>query len=170
MIGEELIRLAGVSASSEQDSATRGYHGEHEAAPEAMPEVAALFRDAGYHLENLTCLDQRAVEEMGYFSIVYQFGRYDELDRQVVRAKLTDDRPATSIANVFPGADWYEREVFDMHGVGVEGHPDLKRILMPLDYVGHPLRKDFVDQDTLRYQLSGVVLEEEVEEEAAGDE
>ena len=42
---------------------------------------------------------------------------------------------------------------------------------MPLDYVGHPLRKDFVDQDTLRYQLSGVVLdEEEVEEEAAGDE
>jgi NADH:ubiquinone oxidoreductase subunit C len=163
VIGGDLGRLAGVCASSEQDYATRGYHGLHEAAAEAMPEVAALFRAAGYHLENLTCLDQRAVEEMGCFSIIYQFGRYDDLDRQLVCVKLTGDQPAISIASVFPGADWYEREVFDMHGVGVEGHPDLKRILMPLDYIGHPLRKDFVDQDSLRHQLSGVVLEEEAE-------
>ena len=79
--------------------------------------------------------------------------------------RLDGGRAAVSIADVFPGADWYEREVWDMHGVAVEGHPDLKRILMPEEYSGHPLRKDFVDEDPLRHQLSGVVVEEETDEE-----
>jgi NADH-quinone oxidoreductase subunit C len=48
-----------------------------------------------------------------------------------------------SVTTLWEGADWYERELFDMFGVNFEGHPDLKRILMPDDWIGHPMRRDF---------------------------
>ncbi len=48
-----------------------------------------------------------------------------------------------SVTDLWEGADWYERELFDLFGVRIEGHPDMKRILMPDDWVGHPLRKDY---------------------------
>ena len=156
---------AGVTGSSEEDYAARGHHHRHEAAAADMPGVARAFRDAGYHLEHLTCLDERGDEEVGAFTLAYQFNRPGGADRHLVSVRLDGGRAAVSIAAVFPGADWYEREVWDMHGVPVEGHPDLKRILMPEEYSGHPLRKDFVDEDPLRHQLSGVVVEEESDEE-----
>lgn len=53
------------------------------------------------------------------------------------------EEPVASVASLWPGAVWYERELYDLFGVSFEGHPDLKRILMPDDWQGHPLRKDY---------------------------
>lgn len=152
--------LTGVADSLDIDYAERGLHRSHSAAAADMPKVAAAFRLADYHLEHICCLDLRQDEEVGAFRIDYQFNRMNgATDRQVVRVLLADGQAATSIVSVFPIADWYEREVWDMHGVVVDGHPDLKRILMPDQYIGHPLRKDFLDQDPERHHLSGVVVE-----------
>lgn len=64
---------------------------------------------------------------------------------QRVRVKLTtdEDAPVPSITSVFAGAEWYERETYDLYGVLFSGHPDLRRILTDYGFEGHPLRKDF---------------------------
>jgi NADH-quinone oxidoreductase subunit C len=60
-----------------------------------------------------------------------------------VQVWLDDEDPVQSVVGVWPTADWFEREAWDMMGIPVEGHPNLKRILMDDDWVGHPLRKDY---------------------------
>ena len=64
-------------------------------------------------------------------------------ERVRVQAWLDEDEPVESVVSVWPTADWFEREAFDMMGIRIEGHPNLTRILMPDDWVGHPLRKDY---------------------------
>lgn len=78
------------------------------------------------------------------YRVVYQ-ARAVEVDPQQLRLVvwLEDGARLDSITDLFPGVDWYEREVYDMFGIVFEGHPDLKRILMPDGYDGHPLQKTF---------------------------
>ena len=74
----------------------------------------------------------------------YQLLSMDRLERLGVKTRVgTDDPKLPSVVDLFPGADFQEREVFDMFGVVFEGHPDLRRILMPEDYEGYPQRRDF---------------------------
>ena len=66
------------------------------------------------------------------------------VDRIRVKARVHTEAPhIPSVVDLFPGADFPEREVYDMFGVVFDGHPDLRRILMPEDYEGHPQRRDF---------------------------
>lgn len=74
----------------------------------------------------------------------YQLLSMERCDRLAVKTRLGVAEPQLpSVVDLFPGADFQEREVYDMFGVVFEGHPDLRRILMPEDYEGHPLRRDF---------------------------
>lgn len=64
--------------------------------------------------------------------------------RAVLKVKLDRERPVVpSVCGIWPGANWHEREAYDMYGIEYEGHPDLRRILLPEDWPGYPLRKDY---------------------------
>jgi NADH-quinone oxidoreductase subunit C len=78
------------------------------------------------------------------FSMSYHLLSVSDTPRRVrVRVWLDDTEPVASVIGVWPTADWHEREAYDMLGINVTGHPNLKRILMDDDWDGHPLRKDY---------------------------
>ena len=78
------------------------------------------------------------------FEVVYQFLNHTERARIRLRVQVPEDDPQVpSLFERHPGTEAMEREVFDMYGVSFSGHPDLSRILMPEDWIGHPLRKDY---------------------------
>ena len=78
------------------------------------------------------------------FWLAYHLYSSEHRHRLRVSTGVPDHDPTVpSIVGMYPGANWYEREVFDMFGIRFEGHPDLQRILMPDDWEGHPLRKDY---------------------------
>ena len=78
------------------------------------------------------------------FSVSYQLLRVGEQAERVrIQVWLDDGEPVASVLHVWPAADWFEREAWDMMGIPFEGHPNLVRILMTEDWEGHPLRKDY---------------------------
>lgn len=82
-------------------------------------------------------------EEEERFEIVYHLLSPTLNQRIRVKVKTDEETPVASITDVFPGANWYEREAFDFYGVTFAGHPDMRRILTDYGFDGHPLRKDF---------------------------
>jgi NADH-quinone oxidoreductase subunit C len=121
------------------DYAKTGCHLEVTAQPGAMPGVAQAMLAQGCFLESLTAVDVSPEA----FSLVYHFASFQELCRTVVHASLNKGAQAPTISHVYPGADWYEREVYDLFGIKFAGHPNLKRLLLPEDADFHPLLKDF---------------------------
>ncbi|THD59722.1 NADH-quinone oxidoreductase subunit C [Phenylobacterium sp.] len=77
------------------------------------------------------------------FDVVYHLLSMTRNLRCRVKIQADEDTAVASVTSVYPSADWYERETFDMYGVFFEGHPDLRRILTDYGFHGHPLRKDF---------------------------
>jgi NADH-quinone oxidoreductase subunit C len=110
---------------------------------EAIVEVVTRFRDdAGFvAIVDVCGVDYPEREER--FEVVYHL--LSPTKNLRVRLKLsTDDTiPVPSITGIFPGADWFEREAYDLYGILFSGHPDLRRILTDYGFDGHPLRKDF---------------------------
>ncbi|CAN5766500.1 NADH-quinone oxidoreductase subunit C/D [soil metagenome] len=107
-------------------------------------EIPQPFR----FLFDLTAIDERTRErDNGHapftFTLVYHLFSYERNTFVRLKAGLTGEYPkAPSISGIWANANWYEREVYDMFGIGFEGHPHLSRILMPRTWVGHPLRKE----------------------------
>lgn len=77
------------------------------------------------------------------FDVVYHLLSPRQNQRVRIKVATDEDTPVPSVVDVFPGADWFEREVYDLYGVLFTGHPDLRRILTDYGFEGHPLRKDF---------------------------
>jgi NADH-quinone oxidoreductase subunit C len=91
-----------------------------------------------------------AVDRGEYFELVCrlqsaEFGAGLFLKAEIPR----DDAVSDSFTDLWPAADWHEREVYDLFGIVFTGHPDMRRILLPDDWVGHPLRKDYQDDSVI---------------------
>ena len=111
--------------------------------PLLIREVLGHLQGKGYTmLASLHGVDYYPEEPR--LGVLYEMLDMKRVDRISVKARVSIDHPhIPSVADIFPTADFQEREVYDMFGVVFDGHPDLRRILMPEDYEGYPQRRDF---------------------------
>ena len=111
---------------------------------EEYKEVIKNIKKDGYEMMvDLTAVDWYRKKEPR-FELVVQFLSVSKNSRKTVKVKINDENlNIPTITDLYPGANFYEREVFDMFGIEFENHPDMTRILMPDDWVGHPLRKNY---------------------------
>lgn len=114
-----------------------------EIAPARIVEACQVMRANGYNmLSSVTATDWFPVEPR--FRVVYHLANLAERKRLRLAARVPGDDPRIeTVISVWPAANWYEREVFDLFGVQFAGHPNLTRLLLPEDWEGHPLRKDY---------------------------
>lgn len=117
---------------------------------ERLAEIALHLRDAENFemLSDLTAVDWPRREKR--FDVVLNLYSFAKNERLRLKVHAADGEKVPSVAGVWPTANWLEREVFDMFGIVFSGHPDLKRILLPDEWQGYPLRKDYdiLQQDT----------------------
>ncbi len=124
--------------------------------PEYLVAVCAYLQKQLQYtfLSCITAVDW--LERIPRYDVVYQLlsiPNVSEIRLKVRVGEKGEEHPAVpTVSGVWPGANWYEREVYDLFGITFTGHPDLRRILMPIDWTTHPLRKD--------YPLSGFDLPE----------
>ena len=115
-------------------------------AGKAYEVLATLKNECGFDM----LVDVVGIDYLEYpdardrFGVVYCLLNTDSGERVYVKTAVNEPDPTLKSAYpLWKGADWMEREVYDMFGVKFEGHPDLRRVLMPEEFVGHPLRKDY---------------------------
>ena len=107
-----------------------------------VPLIEFLKLEAGFdYLVDLTAADYPKRERR--FELIYILYSYSRNERIRIKAPLSDGQDAQSATVVHLGANWLEREVYDMFGIRFTGHPDLKRILLPEEWQGFPLRKEY---------------------------
>ncbi|MGB9459090.1 MAG: NADH-quinone oxidoreductase subunit C [Bryobacteraceae bacterium] len=113
----------------------------------AAPKIASVCGFLKYdqkfvRLSSLTAVDRYPAEPR--FEVVYHLHSVERNQRVRLKCHVSGSGPAIeSVTSVWRGANWYEREVFDLFGIRFLNHPDLRRILMPDDWEGYPLRKDY---------------------------
>jgi NADH-quinone oxidoreductase B subunit/NADH/F420H2 dehydrogenase subunit C len=113
--------------------------------------VAALAREGGYDLLlDLTAVDYPDRDPR--FTVVAVLLRTGNAQRLVVETRAAEGEAVPTLSTVFPAANWAEREAYDMFGIAFDGHPDLTRILLPNDFEGWPLRRDFPLEGHLRFR------------------
>lgn len=110
--------------------------------PPAWIEAAEFLKEAGYnHLSDLTAVDY--LDRDPRFDLMAILANHETRDFVRLKTVLAEEQAVDSLVTVWSGANWFEREIFDLFGIEFSGHPDLRRILLPADYNGHPLRKDY---------------------------
>ena len=121
-------------------------------AQDLVVAMEALYRNPTTYFDMLSCVTgidngvQAATMEVVYNLYSIPFNQH-----LMVKVTLPRDQPALdSVSHIWRTANWHEREIFDMYGVNFMNHPDLRRILMPADWEGHPLRKDYSHQEYYR--------------------
>ena len=125
-----------------------------------LADLASACREFGFEV----CVDVTAVDwyrqRRTRFQVVVNLLSHQHRQRlRITTGVPTDDPVVPSLCSVYPGANFPEREVYDLFGITFEGHPDLTRILMPDDWEGHPLRKDYsVGSVPVRFKASHQVI------------
>lgn len=115
--------------------------------PAQLVEVCTYLKETCEYtfLATITAVDWP--ERIPRYDVIYQLlsmPRQSELRLKVRVGQRREEHPAVpTVVGVWPGANWYEREIYDMFGLTFTGHPDLRRILMPVEWTTHPLRKDY---------------------------
>ena len=108
----------------------------------AIPVIEYLQREEGFdYLVDLTVIDYPKKAER--FELLYILYSYARNERLRVKTAIADGVTPPTATTVFLGADWMEREIFDMFGIRFAGHPNMKRLLLPEEWTGHPLRKEY---------------------------
>jgi NADH-quinone oxidoreductase subunit C len=145
--------------------------------PYSIEEVGTMLKtDPDMHCDYLECITGIDFPDDAQIHVVYHVYSYVKKHRIVLKAFLDrEDAAIPTLVNVWPTANWQERECFDLLGVLFDGHPDLRRLLLPDDWIGHPLRKDYKEQDdyhgipTVRpnpVELFSITLPSDSDEEA----
>jgi NADH-quinone oxidoreductase subunit C len=113
--------------------------------PQAIGAACVFMRDdPGIAMDCLN--NQTGVDYKDRIEVVYHLFSYRHRHGAVLKVKLPREDPVVdTVETIWPAANWMEREIFDLLGVKFQGHSDLRRILMPEDWPGYPLRKDFVE-------------------------
>jgi len=112
--------------------------------PTKIVDLCRFLKDSEkfIRLSSVTAVDWHPAEPR--FEVVYHLHSLEPFRRLRVKYKVGGEKPEIeSVTSVWRAANWYEREIWDMFGIHVLNHPDLERILMPTDWEGHPLRKDY---------------------------
>lgn len=110
-----------------------------------LVETCKALRD-GHKFDCLNCLT--GTDRGEFFEVVYHLFSYEKKEGVVLKVKLDKTAPSVqTVCGVWPSANWMEREVYDLLGINFTGHPDLRRIMLPDDWVGYPLRKDYKEPE-----------------------
>lgn len=106
---------------------------------EKLKEIFNFLKERGFRFLSFIT----AIHFKDHFEVVYALRNIPEKEIIFLKTKLKENEEIETLSNIYNGANWMEREIYDMFGIKFKNHPDLRRILLPDDYEGHPLRKDF---------------------------
>lgn len=134
-------RLTAAGLAVEFKPTTPDFH--LEVPREILTLVARLLRDdPELAFDSLMCLS--GLDWPEYLEVVYHLHSMKHNHKVTLKVRCSKDDPVVpTVCRLWPTAEWHEREAYDLVGVRFEGHPDLRRILLPEDWEGHPLRKDY---------------------------
>ena len=113
---------------------------------DAITDVCRFLKEEdGMDFTSLMCLSGVDLKDQGKMAVVYHLHSMKQKHKITIKVELDRNNPhVQTVEQIWPGANWYEREAYDLLGIVFDGHSDLRRILLPEDWEGHPLRKDYV--------------------------